>query len=173
MGMFEGADQLRRAAIFSECRTWRYTLERYWDDSRARLLFVLLNPSTADAERDDPTNRRGMGFARSWGYGSCVFVNLFAFRSPDPDDLVDPIGVDGNLIDPVGPANNIHILTQAVLADRIVLAWGTKGRLDHRDEAVLRLLEPYELWCLGCTKHGYPRHPLYLRADTQLEQWNG
>ena len=91
---FAGGGGIVRAADFSPCKTWRYTLRRTWDEKKPRLLWILLNPSIADETRDDPTNRRGMRFAHSWGYGSLVFCNLFAFRTPEPAEMKkanDPI----------------------------------------------------------------------------------
>lgn len=156
--------ELHRTAVFSPCRTWRYTLERCWDAGGASLLFVLLNPSTADAEKDDPTNRRGMAFARRWGFGSLVFVNLFAFRSPHPKVMKEAS-------EPVGPENDRHIVAQAAVAGRIVLAWGNHGSYLGRDLDVLDMLADYDLWCFGRTNAGQPKHPLYLRADTEIEPW--
>ena len=77
-------EDMRRGATFSHCRGWRYTLDRFWDDALPRILFILLNPSNADAFRDDPTNTRGINFAKAWGFGACIFANLFAFRTPRP-----------------------------------------------------------------------------------------
>ena len=154
------SDRMDRSAIFSRCGLYRYTLERRWAIGPS-LLWVLLNPSTADAKRDDPTNRRGIGFSRRWGFAACVFVNLFAFRSPDPSEMKAaglPIGLD----------NDFHILDQAERADRIVVAWGTHGLHRNRDSAVLAMLSEYKLFCLGTTNEGHPRHPLYLRGNTEL-----
>ena len=75
-------EYIERSAVFSDCRTWRYTLERYWDKSKPFALFILLNPSTADEYKDDPTNRRGIRYANDWGYGGVGFCNLFAYRTP-------------------------------------------------------------------------------------------
>ena len=168
IGLFDEAGEIHRAAVFSSCRLYRYTLERYWNTDLPRLLFVLLNPSTADAVHDDPTNRKGMGFARRWGFGSCVFVNLFAFRSPHPK-------VMKAAAKPVGPANDVHIVHQATAADRIVLAWGNDGAHRGRDREVLELLGSLgkELWHLGLTKPGQPRHPLYPPYTTELQRWGG
>lgn len=157
-------DQIKRSAIFSPCRTWRYTLEREWDAALPRVMFVLLNPSTADEKHDDPTNRRGMGFARKWGYGSIVFTNLFAFRTPYPKEL-------RKADDPVGPRNDSVIVQQAELADKVVLAWGTHGVYRDRDQEVLELLKPFSLFCLRLTKAGHPYHPLYLKAKTKPQRW--
>lgn len=158
-------DGIQRSAIFSPCRTWRYALERVWDEDKPRVLFVLLNPSTADEKEDDPTNRRGIGFAKSWGFGSIVFVNLFAYRTPHPQELK-------KARDPVGPQNDGIIFDQACCAEKVVLAWGTHGAFRGRDQEVIELLgESFNTYCLGTTKHGYPRHPLYLKATTPLEVW--
>lgn len=161
---------MHRSASFSTCKVYRYTLERVWDIDLPRLLWILLNPSTADAVTDDPTNRRGVGFSKLWGYGSCIFANLNAFRATDPKAMKAAA-------DPVGPLNDSFILREARLADRIVLAWGASGGHRGRDREVLELLAGEsemhgpapKLWCLGKTKAGYPKHPLYLKADTKLE----
>lgn len=154
------SDGIKRFADFSPCRTWRYTLIRTWDDSLPRLLFILLNPSTADAKHDDPTNRRGISFAKRWSYGSVVFVNLFAFRTPYPKELrlAD---------DPVGPDNDQHILQQVELSDLVVAAWGLHGTYCKRDKAVRKLIGRH-IFCLGHTKDGHPKHPLYVRSDASL-----
>ena len=155
---------MRKAAILSPCRTYRYTLERAWDDSKPRVLFVLLNPSTADETEDDATLRRGIGFSRGWGCGSVTFVNLFAFRATQPSDLK-------KASDPVGPENTIYIRHEAAKADEIVLAWGAHGGLLGQDKKVLSLLSEFDLFHLGLTKDGHPKHPLRLRADTELQRW--
>lgn len=153
-----------RAADFSVCRTWRYTLRRYWDEARPRLLMVLLNPSDADEFRDDPTNVRGIGFACAFGFGSLVFANEFAFRTPKP-------AVMKKAADPVGPDNDEWILKEAKAADQIVVAWGTHGGFNGRDKQVLELLREFDLYCFGRTKHGFPKHPLYLKKYTSLERF--
>ncbi len=153
-----------RGADFSPCKTWRYTLRRTWDVKKPRLLMVLLNASNADDTRDDPTNRRGMRFAYSWGYGSLVFCNLFAFRTPEPAEMK-------KAVDPVGPQNNIWIRGEAHMADKIVLGWGIHGPFMDRDRQVLSLLKQFKLFCLGRTKDGHPRHPLYIKKTTPLEEF--
>ncbi len=159
---------IKRSADFSPCRTWRYTLIREWDDTLPRLLFVLLNPSTADAEHDDPTNRKGIGFARRWGYGAVVFVNLFAIRSPYPKRIRE---VD----DPIGPDNDVYIKREVALARDVVVAWGIhcQDAPSHRDrpDRVLELLAPPPVYCMGTTKDAHPRHPLYLPYTTKLEEF--
>jgi len=155
-------NELCRSADFSKCGTWRYTLIRQWDDDLPRMLFVLLNPSTADATVDDPTNRRGMHFARDWGAGSCVFVNLFAFRTPDPKEMKAAA-------DPIGPDNDRHILEQACFSDCIIAAWGSDGSFKGRAFMVRKLLKEFKLYSLGLTKKGEPRHPLFLPGNTPMQ----
>lgn len=147
------------SAEFSACRQYRYELRRTWQAARPAVMFVGLNPSTADELRDDPTVRRCIGFARSWGFGSIVLVNLFAYRSTDPVQLAQ-------VTDPIGPDNDNWIKCACEYVELIVAAWGVHGSLNSRDEAVLSWLPPAH--CLGTTKAGAPRHPLYLAADTPL-----
>ena len=159
---FPGLEGMWRSADFSICKRYRYTLNRVWDVKGTTCVFILLNPSTATEIIDDPTNRRGIGFARKWGCGACVFVNLFAFRTPKPKEMKSEV-------DPIGPMNDAWIENWADLADILVAAWGTHGTHRGRDQQVIKLLEGYKIMCLGKTKHGHPKHPLYLRSDTKLE----
>ena len=124
--------------------------------------FIGLNPSTADEETDDPTVRRCINFARNWRYGGCVLTNLFAFRATNPKEL-------RTAADPVGPDNNLFLTTNAERASLVIAAWGVHGRYMQRDARVLRMLSKADvpLHCLGLTKAGHPRHPLYLRAHTK------
>ena len=126
------------------------------------MAFVMLNPSTADAVKEDPTIRRCVGFARSWGYGSLSVVNLFAFRATDPSDLL-------SAVDAVGPENDRHIVKECSQANLTVLAWGNPPRsLTARASEVLAVLleSGIPAVCLGLTKQGMPRHPLYLAQAT-------
>jgi len=151
------------SADFSPCRSYRYSLSRIWNRKLPVILFVGLNPSTADETANDPTVRRCIGFARAWGFGGLVLVNLFAYRATNPADLL-------NAKDPVGPRNDDFILKNALSAGRTVVAWGAKGNLLGRDHYVLSLLSSTA--CLGTTKDGAPRHPLYIRADTRLRPFS-
>lgn len=154
-------------AIISDCGQYRYQLTRdIPDGSEAPAVFVMLNPSTADAMHDDPTIRRCMGFAKSWGASSLIVANLYALRSTDPKALwTHP--------DPVGPENNKHLAELARKHFYVVCAWGANARPD-RVRDFLRVMEASEasLWCLGETKAGAPRHPLYLRRDAKLLPWS-
>lgn len=146
-------------ALFDPTRRYRYRLWRRWADG-GLAVFVMLNPSTADAERDDPTIRRCAGFARAWGFGGMTVVNLFALRATDPARL-------HRARDPVGRDNDRHIAAAAAGGDLVVVAWGVHGGLRERDRAVLDLLAASRPRCLGLTRGGHPRHPLYLPARTR------
>jgi len=147
------------SALFSECGLYRYRLTRRLHGDRGSLLIIGLNPSTADATHNDPTIRRCLGFAERWGHSTLVVTNLFSFRSTQPEGLKktkSPIGLDTDQI----------LQQEAEKATMILAAWGAHGGLFNRNREVLALLQNYPLYCLGITKAGHPRHPLYIRADT-------
>lgn len=154
-------------AWFSDCGTYRYALLRCIDlgldglDGRQErcLNAVMLNPSTADDVANDQTIRRCIGYARRWGYGELVVTNLFAFRATDPRDLK-------LATDPTGPENDTYIRKIAEAADLVVVAWGAHGEFQRRDEDVLRIIASVgkQPLCLGTTKGGHPKHPLYAPA---------
>ncbi len=158
-------------AVFSPCRTWRYTLHRQWGDGPV-VVFLMFNPSTADEAADDATIRKCRGFATRWGYKRMTIVNLFAIRGTDPK-------TPSRAVDPVGPDNDAHIYAQAARALKIVCAWGCgshmKGNLAGRPAAVLAMLKRefpgLAVECLGYSKDGSPRHPLMLAYETKLEQF--
>lgn len=117
--------------------------------------FICLNPSTADETLDDPTVRRCIDFAKRWGYGAFVMLNLFAIRSTNPTLIKQAH-------DPIGPDNDKWIRNYADKAVLTVAAWGVHGTYRDRDKAVVRMLNG-KLTCLATTKDGHPKHPLYLR----------
>lgn len=157
---------ITRTADFSPCRTWRYTLIRTWDVGKPRVLFILLNPSTADETQDDPTNRRGIGYAMDWGFGGVVFCNLFAVRTPEPKVMM-------KALDPIGPQNDAWIMREVLKAGKVVAAWGVHGRHQDRDYKVRRVLRDsgVTIHHLGLTKLGHPKHILYLKRSTQLQEF--
>ena len=146
-------------AILSPCGAYRYRLSRTWDEALNPVVWVCLNPSTADASQDDPSIRRMMGFARGWLAGGIVVVNLFAARATDPRQLK-------GFADPVGPDNDRHIL-EAPAPAAVVVAWGAHPFARERAKAVLNLLRLRGrlIYCLGRTKDGHPRHPLFVAGD--------
>ena len=157
-------------ALFSPCGRYRWRLQRHWDSARPRLLFIGLNPSRADAERDDPTLRRLIGFGSAWGFGALEVVNLFGRCSASPAVLrrcSDPIGRD-----------NDHWLSEGLArlqpsaGDALWLGWGNGGAWKQRDQQVLALLAaqaPMDLplRAIGLTASGQPRHPLYAPTAAQ------
>jgi hypothetical protein len=147
------------SAHISPCGKYRYSLTRDVDplDGDGTVTFVMLNPSTADAEQDDPTIRRCIGFARSWGFARLKVVNLYAYRATDPRDLY---AYDG---DRVGPENDCTIAKVIGGSDLAVCAWGANNA-NGRDRRVLDLIAAPH--ALGLTNGGKPRHPLYVKADT-------
>jgi hypothetical protein len=128
----------------------------------------MLNPSTADAEQDDPTIRRCVGFSRSWGAGALVVVNLFALRSTDPAALLTHP-------EPVGADNDEHLRDVALDAwrdgGRLVCAWGAHLAAPPRALEVHERVRDMDPLCLGTTKSGAPRHPLYVKATTVPTPW--
>jgi hypothetical protein len=154
-----------RQTIFSPCRRYRYTLWREWDMfNPSYAMFIGLNPSTADEVKDDPTIRRCIGFAKEWGYGALCMTNIFAFRATDPRDMkAEP--------DPVGPNNDQWLAECAKNASIVIAAWGAHGKHQARDEKVLKLIGNVN--CLGITREGHPRHPLYLLKTVKPQQYGG
>jgi len=157
-----------KTAAISACGQYRYRLTRSWDQERGILPIVMLNPSTADAEVDDPTIGRCISFARRDGFGGILVVNLFAFRAPAPDDMMAAA-------DPVGPDNDVVLTsifgTAAQLGIPVLAAWGANGEYNNRADQVGRLALQLgaRLVCLGRTAAGHPRHPLYVRSDQAFE----
>lgn len=153
---------LSAPAIISECGQYRYWLARDIDMLRDGLcLFVMLNPSTADASEDDPTIRRCIGYAKAWGFGRLGVVNLFALRSTDPKALRQSP-------DPEGRENGRYLWGAVHDADRIICAWGNHGSLHQASQRFryeLRLRGPLiaeRTFALRVSKTGEPGHPLYL-----------
>jgi hypothetical protein len=155
-------------ALFSDCGEYRYWLSRIWDRDRQHVLWIMLNPSTASAEVDDPTVRRVQEFSRRWGYGRAVVANLFARRCTRPVHLKDPG-------DPVGPRNDGYLAALAAEPQigLVVAAWGAHSSLHGREKAVAQLFHRHArpLYSLGTTQVGHPRHPLYVKGTTDLEPW--
>lgn len=154
---------LDAGATFDPNRIWRYRLWRIWSEVEPAIGFCMLNPSTADESVDDPTIRRCIGFARAWGYGGVVIVNLFALRSTDPKALAKHP-------DPIGPDNDAYLSQLAETVPLIIAAWGVHGKLLDRQMQVRTMLHG-KLWHLGLTRDGAPKHPLYLAAGTERQQW--
>jgi hypothetical protein len=168
-------------ATFSPCRRYRYTLSRSWGDKTNSVAFVMLNPSTADAEKDDPTIRKCITFAKTWGFTSLEVVNLYGWRSTDPKLLLD-------VEEPVGPDNDAAIAEVVGRAKRVVLAYGSKlveyapalwrsglpGCFLAREGVVVGLVGRHassKYGWLVLNQDGRPRHPLYVPGATLFKSY--
>lgn len=146
---------MTKAATLSPCRRYRYELWRRWSDAPP-VVFIGLNPSTADETQDDATIRKCIAYAKKWGHGALCMVNLFAFRATQPKDM---LAED----DPVGPDNDRVLQSLAWGCPVVIAAWGAHGSHRGRDKQVLGMLPT--LYALYLTKDGKPGHPLYLKGD--------
>lgn len=164
---------MHKTANISPCGNWRYTLTRDWrDDDNPCMGFLMFNPSTADASEDDHTIRKCIGFAKEWGYGGIVVVNLFAIRGRDPK-------IVSRVADPVGPLNNYHIIKALNPCEQVIFAWGCSAHFPDRNKTrsgeLKQLLEKelpaLDIMCLGRSKDGSPRHPLMLPYTTGRERF--
>lgn len=158
---------MEKLATISDDGLYRYELLRRWEPAEEVAVFVMLNPSTADAHLDDPTIRRCMGFARSWGLGGILVVNLYAYRATKPADL-------WKAADPVGPMNDDYLrghAEQSYIRDTpLIAAWGANAK-PERIAQVWALPWMERLQVLDLTKGGQPRHPLYLPGDLTPRKW--
>jgi hypothetical protein len=146
--------------VLSHCSRYRYCL---WRDvpggGNGVVVFVGLNPSTADAQIDDPTIRRCRGFASRWGYRKLCVLNLFAFRATKPAGLFEAA-------DPIGTHNDDFLTGLSRKADLVVACWGNHGAYMERDKFVCGTIGKAK--CLGTTRRGQPKHPLYVPYESQL-----
>lgn len=158
-------DQLfvRKTAVLSPCKNYRYQLTREWG-SGSVVNFVMLNPSTADADTDDHTIRKCMGFARRWGCDGIHVYNLFALRSTDPDNLYGHP-------DPIGPDNDEHLRHAAMCGHPTIFAWGRHGQLRGRAAKVAPMFADARV--IKRNLDGSPMHPLMAGYDNKLTVWMG
>jgi hypothetical protein len=151
------------SAFISECEKYRYELKRIWNESKPKVLFIMLNPSTADENIDDPTIRRCIGFAKSWNYGGILVGNLFAYRATKPKTLL-------NVDDPIGKDNLNHLKQMYNESEIIICAWGNGkiikklGKKFGNDYKPLSCIYD-KIYYLELSKDGTPKHPLYLKKD--------
>ena len=150
-------------ALFSKDRLYRYALWRIWNDKLPKVLFIGLNPSTADEIKDDPTIRRCIRYAQDWGYGGYIMGNIFAFRSTDPKKL--------KIIEnPVGNENNFWLKKLHKEASLTIGAWRNHGKYLNQGKIIINLID--NLYCLKVTKEGHPSHPLYLPSNLKPIKFN-
>ena len=156
---------IHRTAILSDDGMYRYTLRRTWVEGLPHALIIMLNPSTADALKDDATIRSLIRLLYALGYGGFVVVNLYAFRSTNPAGLTE-------IVDPIGPKADNFICYEIENAYVVVVAWGaSKYAGQERIAEVIRMIQSRHeaVYCFGTTKAGHPRHPLYVKSGTELE----
>jgi hypothetical protein len=155
-------------ATFDTTRRYRYRLIHDWTGSPERVAFIMLNPSTADERTLDPTIRRCIGFAKAWGFGGIDVVNLFAWRTTDPAALA-------RVADPIGPRNDGMIAAALRQSAVAVAAWGCERIARHRSAAMERMAVELgvPLFCIGVTRRGDPRHPLYVAGATAARRFEG
>lgn len=153
-----------RFAHLSDCRQYRWHLWRVWNPERGFVVFIGLNPSTADETADDATIRKCVAYARRWGYGGLCMLNLYAWRDRHPSGLA-------LAADPVGALNDRVLQFLTAGADLTVCAWGADKAVSGRGEAVRELLGGRGLHALKITSGGHPGHPLYLPGDLEPTLW--
>jgi hypothetical protein len=153
-------------ALFSPCRRWRYLLWRQWDPAKPVANFLMLNPSTADEVKLDPSCTRARRYAEAWGYGSLIVTNVFGWRSTDPEKMKAEK-------DPVGPGNDAAIVRAAQESGIVVCAWGNHGSFLERSSHVKNLLgkNKFQLHTLRVNANGEPAHPLYLPGNLKPLSW--
>lgn len=152
---------MKKHAVISPCQKYRYQLLREWDTQMPKVLFIMLNPSTADAENDDATIRRCIDFAKRWGFGGLFVGNLWAYRATDPKELKNTPEIEGEEPMALRMINDSHIDNMARQCQAVIFAWGThkyafEWRVNHLKD---RFKTPM---AITISKHGKPCHPLYL-----------
>ena len=159
-------DDAPSTATYSDCERYRYALTRTWDAGGKRVLFVMLNPSKATEVQNDPTVERCERRARALGFGAFQVTNIFAWRDTDPFQM-------RKSKDPIGPDNDAAILAGVAWADQVIDAWGTHGAHMNRGPQMTTLLQGTgkPLYTLGLSKHGHPKHPLYISYSQQPILW--
>lgn len=159
-------DTATSTAVYSDCEAYRYSLTRVWDAAAPKVAFVMLNPSTADERRNDPTVERCERRARLLGYGAFRVVNIFAIRATDPRDMK-------RATDPEGPDNTAALTDAAAWADHLIAAWGVHGAHLGQGPLIAEFLagSGAPVYHLGLSKDGHPRHPLYLSYGCDLQPW--
>jgi hypothetical protein len=155
---------LENDAVISDCGKYRYMLRRTWAFEKPRALLIMLNPSTADAEKDDATIRSCVRLLSGLGYGSMEVVNVFGYRATNPDELAKQPN-------PIGPMNERVTEGAIQRCDVVIFAWGAHELARRHTNHLRSLVSSYRpaVYCFGKTKGGMPKHPLYIKSGTPLE----
>lgn len=152
---------MKKSAIISDDKKYRYSLSRIWDETKSKVLFIMLNPSTADDLDDDNTIRRCIAFAKDWGFGGILVSNLFAYRSTKPNILL-------KCVDPIGNDNAIYINELSLECEITICAWGNGkivNKLLKKFDYYKPLINIKNLHYLELCNDGTPKHPLYLKKE--------
>jgi hypothetical protein len=155
---FPNQKEYIKDAVFSPDRKHRYALIRVWNNELPRIMFIGLNPSTANEKENDPTIRRVINFAKGWGFGGVYMCNLFSFVTPYPSELKK---AKDNL------ENDFHLRYYTSISKEVLCAWGAFPEIGERSSQVYKMLKNYsaEFSALQINKNGSPKHPLYVKAD--------
>lgn len=160
---------IESSAIISDCLNYRFLLTRKWETNlfnefSGDICFIMLNPSTADSNIDDPTLRRCINFSKNWGFSTLRIVNLFAYRASNPDILK-------KINNPIGEHNDNYIINAATNSNKTIIAWGNNGNLFDRANSVLELLSEKKInsFAIQLTNSNQPKHPLYIKKDIKLQ----
>ena len=157
---------IKSSATFSDCAQYRYNLMRQFSNGTRVINFIMLNPSTANENVNDPTIAKCENRSIKLGFDKMVITNLFAYRATDPSDMMI---VD----DPIGEENDNYILNHAKCAELVLCAWGNHGEYRYRSEDVIRMLKKngIKLHALKLNSSGEPAHPLYLSNKLEIFEW--
>ena len=169
-------DYTHCGALYEKGLRYRYTLTRAWDGGAGNVIFICMNPSTATELEDDPTIKRCVNFAKDWGFHSYTLLNVMAYRSTDPSKLPA-------VEKAIGP-QNLTVIERHCSFGRngapVIIAWGNRRKgYDAAYDAVEDILRRHQrrgnitVSTLGTNKTGDPKHPLYLRKDTEVQPWEG
>ena len=149
---------LKKDAIISDNDKHRYCLSRIWSNGDNIVAFIGLNPSTADANKDDSTITKCVNYAKQWGFDGLYMINLFSFRATDKEEMLK----DDN---PTNAENDKCINKYINKANKVICAWGNDGVFKNRHKYIIDNFE--NLYCLTINKTGQPHHPMYLKLDIQ------
>lgn len=154
---------MRKKATISDCKNYRYKLSRIWDKNKPKIVFIGINPSTADDKEDDPTIRKLIAYSKAWGYGGFIIINLFAFRTAKVYDLL-------KIKHHFGPENE-NYLRKYTGYKTVVVMWGAKANEINRYVAkrVLNMIE--NPMCFGKNADGSPKHPLFMAPNVKLQKY--
>lgn len=155
-----------KGAIISDCKYYRYSLWRLWDQSKRTITFIGLNPSTADAQEDDHTILKLIEYTKKWCFGGFYVVNLFAYRATDSKKIKQ-------IIDPVGENNDDYIASAMEQSELVIAMWSNHGNYNGRADEVYEAIKHMNMiHCFKVNRTGEPAHPLMLSYDTQPVVYN-